>query len=428
MLLTILISLSLEIPIGYGQLSFNPVYFLKTQTQYGDYTYPILPSNVTVSGFPIPFNNDVSLYFSKTFTLKSSIFSFEFIPKDYNVKKSLTILNSGKGSGDFSYAGLFFKEGYRNFDFSFSGDFTSYPFYKTSAIGSEISYKNERGKTSVFFYRFKRDSLRYIKILLIRNKFDSGKKNVDFIYGESFENSIHYFTGIKGNFYLRGVVFDLLMERTSAKSYTWRLGLERSGFNLGVSSPFESGDVLPEIAIRKDFKNLFINLESRVIEPLMPDSNYFYYSLAGLGMSFFKKIRLYMGGGYLGEGGIFTGGYKFITGNLSLSQNVEGVRFDFAGKLFKPLEDINFNREFNSRVSIYYERKFGGDSRLGAGFFVDYFGDSRLHFSVFSDVILFNSVRLRVEEYNLNGEYYPFLYPGNNVRFYRISVVTHLWN
>ena len=428
MLLTILITFALEIPMGYGQLSFNPVYLLKTQTQYGDFAYPILPSNVTVSGFPIPFNNDVSVYFSKVFTLKSSIFSFEFLPKDYNVKEALTILNSGRGSGDFSYAGLFFKEGYKNLNFSFSGDFTSYAAYKTSAIGPGISYQNGRGKTSIFFYRFKRDSLRYIKILLIQNKFDSGKKNIGFIYGESFENRVYYFTGIKGNFLLKGIVFDLLMERTSNKSYTWRLSLKKSGSYLGISSPFESGDILPEIALRKEFKNLFLDLEGKAIEPLIPDSNYFYYSLAGLGMNYFKKIRLYLGGGYLAEGGIITGGYKFITGNLSLSRTVKGIKFDFAGKIFKPLKNINFDREFNSRLSVFYERKFGSDSQIGAGFFVDYFGDKIFHFSVFSDIVLFNSVRLRVEEYNLNGEYYPFNYSGNSDRFYRISVVTQLWN
>ena len=106
----ILISLALEIPTGYGQLAFNPIYFLKTQTAYGDYTYTILPTNISVSGFVIPFNNDISPYFSKTFDIKSSMFSFDFLPKNYNVKKALTILNSSKGSEDFSHAGLFIKE------------------------------------------------------------------------------------------------------------------------------------------------------------------------------------------------------------------------------------------------------------------------------------------------------------------------------
>ncbi len=429
MLLIFLISLALEIPTGYGQFSFNPIYFLKTQSVYGDYVNPILPSNILIADFYVPYNDDISLYFSKSFDMKTSIFSFDFIPKVYNVKKALTILNSCRGSNDFSYAGLFFREGYKNLTFSFSGDFSSLPAYRTSALNPRIDYIHGRGKSSVFFYRFKRDSIRYVKILLIENKFDGGKKNIDLIYGESLKDRVYYFSGIKTEFQIRNITFDGLGEKTSDGSFTWKVTLRKSSFKVGLTSPFGKRDnILPIIFVRKKFGKIFVNLSGNSVQPDSPDSNYRYYSIAGIGVDFSRLLKLYLGTGNLGEGDMYAGGYKFITGNVFFSTIVKSIKFKFAGNFFKPLDDVNMDRDFNSRFTVSYRRKFGSDSSLRIGIFLDYFGDHTVHLSVFSDFVLFGSVKLRVEEYNLNRSSYPFNYPGNSDNFYRISVVTYLWD
>ena len=421
MIFLLIFAFNLSVPINYGQLSFNPFYIFETYSLIGDSSFPVIQKNLKINGFYFPGLQDVSLFFSKSFEMRMSPNTIEFLPEEYD--STITLLNSSKGTNSYTYAGLLFSGHYRPVYYSISADFASIPTRKISAFNPSIIYSNKSLKSRIFFYKFKRDSLSYIKTLFWDNTLLKSKKKLKFFYARLFPGlSVGgaQFSGQSG-----GAYYTLAFERTSEKENFIELSANfREWVSFGIKKPFKSHKIYPITRIDIGLHRLHINAWSDLVE----DSVEIYRTLAGMSYRFSDNNYVFVGYGNSSSTGLFAGHNPFFAGKIYLTHAWRFLNLGIAGNFLKFQKDTSFNRQVNIRSFISAKKTFLKENYIELMGILDYFGNGAPHLSGSVTLLLFNSVVVRLEEINLTRTAYPFKFPENSVNFYRISVATYLKN
>ncbi len=402
--------LLLQIPVNFGSLWMDPTSMLIPSTWYGQNVRSYPPRILEVDGFRIPYTSDVSFFFSGSFEAQFDFFSAKFKKKIYNVKKPLTILNSERGYGDYAAAGFLFKQLYKSASFSIVADYLTDGFRKFSVTNPCFSY----GNFSAYYYRFVQDSSRYFRLFYASY---TGNFQLSGMYGESVGEGRHFFSGFSAGRKSGDYSISLMGEFLASGENMGKLNFSYKQLHLGLVKPFFKSRVYPEFEYIYRPGKFLIILKGLSVDS---SSEYRAYSLGGIDLGRDLKILA-------GYGKAYGAGYNnFYAGSVESEILWKNWGFRIAGKYFS---DTNASLDsLRLRVKISYTKSFKRENSIKIAGIVDYFGGQSVILSSNLEIMLFRSVFVKVEELNLLLGEYPFEFPENGERLFRILVSARLFD
>ncbi len=396
-----------QIPVNYGSMWTDPTMGLLPSTWYGQIAMSSPTRNIEVDGFRIPYTNDVSLFYSGSYSAEFDFFSVKFKKRSYNVTKPFTILNSERGYANYASAGFIFKQIYRKFSLSIVTNYSGDGFRKYSVVNPSVGYGNLEG----YYYRFIQDTGRYFRLFYAGYR---GKWNIFGIYGESVGQGRAFFHGYSIGKKFDGLSFSLTGEFLSNGKHFERAKFGYKSMNFAVVKPFSRSKVFPEFEYTYKLRGLVASIKAITV-----DSTYRAYFLAGVELKNKFKILAGYGRKYTDSG------YEnFTAGKMRSDFAWKNWHFSVAGRFYSE-KTLSFD-SLRLRTKLTFNLPFKRENYLKIAGIVDYFEE--VVFSAELEVMLFKSVFVKVEEINLTAKKYPFDFPENGQRLYRISVAAILYD
>ncbi len=395
-----------QIPLNYGSRWIDPTLYLIPSTWYGQRVVSQINRNIEVDGFRIPYTEDVSLFYSGFYDADFNLFSIRFRKKVYDKTRPFTVLNSERGYGNYASAGFIFGESYRKLSFSIATNYINDGFNKYSVVSPSLGY----GSFQTYYYRFIQDTGRYFRLYYAGY---TGKLELSGIYGESVGRRKAFFHGFSVRKVFGDQKFYITGEFLSNGKNYGKAGFTYKALNLAIVKPFFQSRVFPEFIYTQKLKSFVATFRG-----ITADSSYRTYFMTGVEGTF---LNLLAGYGRVYDG---TGQKGFIAGKMVSRLDWKNWHFKVAGTFYSE-EKFSFD-SLRVRAKLTYSRVFKRENYLKISGIADFFGTPIL--SVEIEAGLFNSVFVRIGEINLMGREYPFEFPENGERVYRISVAAILFD